>query len=357
MRAYLKNIYETKANFISTRKFNNFNLSEDKRINQDILNSYKKFRKFPFSKDFKKDIKYIINPFSFFKRNSSSNLLILKKNYDNILRKEFTYIKRKRDIKNKTNFQSQLRNKSIGSTREDNKEKKFKSRYKILIKNLSFNGSSRVYFKNLSNEILDNLFRNKPYNSFNIIRPQKTAKNYNRNSKYYYEKLLNIIKRNNSSIILERENSNNNYAKIKDSIDLDYFINKNIFCEKNIDFTNETEKINFENKILRYESKELFFENNQNTPQTSTKEKILSKNKSIINYINEKKKIFARSKKSGKTTFGIKFSTLKMKLRKQNDVNSNLINNIKKEQSLSKYKLQVGIVKLNGYKPKNRRLK
>ena len=46
-----------------------------------------------------------------------------------------------------------------------------------------------------------------------------------------------------------------------------------------------------------------------------------------------------------------------MKLRKQNDVNSKLINNIKKEQSLSKYKLQVGIVKLNKYISKNKKIK
>ena len=46
-----------------------------------------------------------------------------------------------------------------------------------------------------------------------------------------------------------------------------------------------------------------------------------------------------------------------MRLRKQSNVTSHLINEIKKEQSLGKHKILVGIVQLNGYRPKNKHLK
>ena len=176
--------------------------------------------------------------------------------------------------------------------------------------------------------------------------------------KHKYENIINRIKRVNSSVILGRKNYNNNYRK--ESNDINYLTSKNIFSKKITDCKKETKKINFENQILKNESKELelfseYNEYNQNTPATSTREKNKSKKKSINSLIKEHKKNFLRSKKSIKANYGIKFNALKMKLRKQNDVNSNLINDIKKEQSLSKYKLLIGIVKLNGYKPKNRK--
>ena len=322
-----------KTKNLSPRMYNNFNLSDDKRVKSDIFNSYMKYKKILFSNNFQKAIQCFINPFSFLKKNSSSNLLLSKRNYyNNIQKREFTHIKEKTiKNKNKRKIKCYLRNNTIDNEnkREDG-ENKFKSKYKYLMRNLSFNGNSRVQFKNLSNEILDNLFKNKPYNSFNIVKTQKTIKKERekRRIKYKYENILNRI---NSSIFLGKENYNNN---IKESNEINYLKSKNIIRKKISDFNKETQKLNFENQAIKNESKELF-----------------------NSLIYQKKKLFLKSKKSLRTNYGIKFKTLKMKLRKQNDVNSNLINNIRKEQSLSKYKLQVGIVKLNGYRPKIRRKK
>ena len=366
MKTSQKILSITKTKFLSPRLYNSFNLSEDKRVKSDKFNSFIQYKKFPFSNNFRKGINYFINPFSFLRKNSSSNLLLSNGNYNNnknnIQKKEFTHIKGnfklKNKNKNKRNLNSQIRNKTVDN-RNDKEENRFKSRYKYLIRNLSFNGNSRVYFKNLSNEILDDLFKNKPYNSFNVIKPMKNFKKEKEKEKkiikHKYENIINRIKRVNSSVILGRKNYNNNYRK--ESNDINYLTSKNIFSKKITDCNKETKKINFENKILKNESKELelFSEYNQNTPVTTTREKNKSKNKSINSLIKENKKNFLRSKKSIKASYGIKFNALKMKLRKQKDVNSNLINDIKKEQSLSKYKLLIGIVKLNGYKPKNRK--
>lgn len=361
MRTSQKILSITKAKFLSPLLYNSFNSSEDKRVKSEIFNSFVQYKKFPFSNNFRKGIHYFINPFSFLRKNSSSNLLLSKRNYNNNIRKkEFTHIKGNFNLKNKNknkrNFISQIRNKTVDN-KNNSEENRFKSRYKYLIRNLSFNGNSRVYFKNLSNEILDGLFKYKPYNSFNVIKPMKNFKKEKEKKiiKHKYENIINRIKRANSSVILGEKNYNNNYTK--ESNDINCLRSKNIFSKKITDFNKETKKINFENQILKNESKELelFSEYNQNTPATSTREKNKSKNKSINTLIKENKKNFLRSKKSIKASYGVKFKALKMKLRKQNDVNSNLINDIRKEQSLSKYKLQIGIVKLNGYKPKNRK--
>ena len=51
------------------------------------------------------------------------------------------------------------------------------------------------------------------------------------------------------------------------------------------------------------------------------------------------------------------FKILKQKIKKQNNANDSIKNDIKRQQSLNKYKIQVGIVKLNEYKVKLRQLK
>ena len=55
-------------------------------------------------------------------------------------------------------------------------KEKYKSRYKIMIRNLSYNGHSKVSFKNLSNDILDDLFKEKQYNSYYEPRSQRVKK-------------------------------------------------------------------------------------------------------------------------------------------------------------------------------------
>ena len=337
-------IFNTKSKILSPLLHNNYNSSDNKRIKLDILTSIIKYKNFPFSDSFKSNIRHFINPFSFLRKNSSSKILLMNNLRNQKQNIKYFKIKKKTTIKNQRNKNLILRNKTINDNknkRKENEENRFKWRYKVLIRNLSFNGNSKVFFKNLSNEILDNLFRNRPYNSFNNPNVKNNSKNDKKRMKYKYENIFDKIKRNNSSMNFRIKNSMNR-RKLND---INSFNNTNIFGFKYTDFNKEKKNINFENQILRNESKDQFSENNQKTSLTSSREK---------NYLNEKKKL--RLKNRIKSAFGTKFHSLKMKLRKQNDVNSNLINNIKKEQSLSKHKLQVGIVKLNGYKTKKRKL-
>ena len=150
MKTSQKILSITKTKFLSPRLYNSFNLSEDKRVKSDIFNSFIQYKKFPFSNNFRKGINYFINPFSFLRKNSSSNLLLSNRNYNNnnnknnIQKKEFTHIKgnfklkNKNKNKNKRNLNSQIRNKTVDN-RNDKEENRFKSRYKYLIRNLSFN--------------------------------------------------------------------------------------------------------------------------------------------------------------------------------------------------------------------------
>ena len=332
MKSLTRKISNSKSKILSPRIYKNFNLSDNKRKKPDILTSYIKYTNFPFPNNFKTDIRHFINPFSFLSKNSSSNILLMKNIKSQKPNIKYFKIKKKTKIKNQRNKKCEFRNKTLNDNKnkkKENEEKRFKSRYKILIRNLSFNGNSKIYFKNLSNEILDDLFKNKPYNSFNSPNV-KNKSNYDKK----------IIKKNNSSKNFRIKN----YMNRRNLNDINSFNNTNILDLKNFDCNKEKKKIDFENQILKNESKDQFSENNQNTPLTSARDK---------NYMNDKTKL--RIKNSIKSSFGTKFHSLKMKLRKQNELNSHLINNIKKEQSLSKYKLQVGIVKLNGYKPKKRK--
>ena len=61
------------------------------------------------------------------------------------------------------------------------------------------------------------------------------------------------------------------------------------------------------------------------------------------------------NKNKTKTEYYKSFKNLKEKLKKQDDANNNIINDIKRQESLTKYKIQVGIVKLNEYKNTIRR--
>lgn len=320
----------SKSRLFSPKNYNNFNLSDEKRVKGDILSSYIKYKKYNFSDTFENKIKQFINPFSIIRNKGKSNLLLSMKN---LKEKKYFQIKRKTNIKKERNNKPPLRIKTLNI--KENEENKFKSRYKYLIRNISFNGNSKVYFKNLSNKILDDLFVNKPFNSFNTPKEVKIS-NFKKRLKYKYENVLNQINYN------ANINRKNNGIK-RPSYDIKYF---------NKDILNNIKKINFENQILRNESsKDISQENNYKAPLTSTRGKEKSKNKSVISFNNAKKIKYKR--RNSQINFGV-FHDLKKKLRKQNDVNSNLINDIKKEQSMHKYRLQVGVVKLIGYKPKHK---
>ena len=332
-----------KSKLFNSINYNKFDLSDEKRVKPDILSSYSKYIKFPFSSTIENKIKRFVNPFSILRNNSSSALLLSLKN---LKEKKYFHIKRKTNIKKERNIKPPLKIKTFNNNQnnKENEENKFKSKYKNLIRNLSYNGNSKVYFKNLSNRILDDLFKNKPYNSFNTPKEIKISNFMKKILKSKYENILN-----------DNYFPNKQTNKIKrQSYDIKY-LNKDIFNKKNIIYNNKIKKINFENKILRNESsKDIFYENNNKTPLTSTRGKDQIKNKSIAS-LNDNSKGKKFERRNSQINFGV-FYDLKKQLRKQNDVNSNLINNIKKEQSLHKYRLQVGIVKLIGYKPKHKKV-
>ena len=330
MRSLPRRLSSAKTNLLS---HNNFSLSDELRIKPDILTPYILYKKIPFPQKLKLN-NNIINPFLNLKnlrKNNSSNLLLSIKN---IIKKN----------KNEKNNKSPITNINT-KPKIENQENKFKKRYTHLIRNLSFNGNSKVTFRNLSNEILDKIFKSKPFSSF--VKPKSPPNIIQKKTiRYKYENLLNKINNNKENV-----KSNYYYLNEKEINNINSLSNKNIF----------NKKFQFENKILRNESKDIYFEKYKNIPITSARAKNRRKNNLFDNVSdNSKKKNIrtrSRTRKSASISFSSKFQNLKMKLRKQNDVNSKLINNIKKEQSLSKYKLQVGIVKLNKYISKNKKIK
>ena len=339
------------------KPFNNidYSLNDIKRTKQNIFTSYLKNKNYPLFNKFDKHFKNIINPFSIVKKNNTSDLLLSMKNLINKRTKEKLLIKRKIHIK----INNKPRNNTIkhfNTKKEINYENKFKSRYKYIIRNLSYNGNSKKSFKNLSNDILDDLFQDKHFNSYFESTTQKSPIFPNKSLKFNNEKIYN--KNNNAINISIKENNKDKYINKKQLTNLSYLTSKAIFNKKCNDNYKKEKKVNFDLIFLKNEfNSKNYSENSQDTPDTSGREK---NNKKIYNSFNRKVKTknnIIKSKKHGKLNIGTKFKALKIKLRKQNDINNDLINNIKKEQSLSKYKLQIGIVQLNGHKPKKNELK
>jgi len=339
------------------KSYNNidYSLNDIKRKKPDIFTSYLKYKNYPLFNKFDKHFKNILNPFSIIKKNNTSDLFLSMKKLINKRTNEKLLIKRKILIKINNKFRNNNIN-NFNTKKEINYENKFKSRYKFIIKNLSFNGNSKISFKNLSNDILDDLFQDKHFNSYLESTTQISSKFPNKSLKFNKEKIYN--KNNNAINISIKENNKDKYINKKQLTNLSYLTNKAIFNKKCNDNYKKEKKVNFDLKFLKNEfNNKNYSENNQYTPDTSdiekNKEKIYNSfNRQIINKNN-----IIKSKKHGKLNIGTKFKSLKIKLRKQNDINNDLINNIKKEQSLSKYKLKIGIVQLNGHKLKKKELK
>ena len=349
----------TKEKLFRPLSYDNFSLSDEKRIKPDILTSYLNYKKY-FNK-FNVGFQNFMNPFSFIKKNNTSNLLLSMKNLINKnTKKQNFYKQRKIHINNNNKYRNnKIKNKRMyfNTKKENNYENKFKSKYKLIMRNLSYNGNSKISFKNLSNDILDDLFQEKHFNSYFIPTLQKTPIFQKKSIKFNYENFNN--KNNNNINIYINENNKNNYINKKYTTYLSYLNNNTILNKKSNDNYNEEKKGNNDLKILKNEfnTNNNISENNHYTSATSARGKNQEKKISSFNKEYKNKKIIIKSKTGRKIKFESKFQILKMGLRKQNDVNSKLINNIKKEQSLSKYKIQVGIVQLNGYRPKNRQLK
>jgi hypothetical protein len=263
----------------------------------------------------------------FFKKNNSTSIFSLQNSHETKKRKKVFDFNNKNNIIKYRNISSgtnQIISRNNNKSNDEKRESKFKPKYKLLMRNLSFIGNGKKSFRNLSNEVLDELFEDMPFSS--IVTPQfkKVSFTFKRNSfKNKSRNSHSTIDKNNYTNKLQKDN--NKYKKIKE-IQPIYLSNF-----KNIE--------NLHNERIPKSSRE------------SGKNIIFNSS----NYENEKEII--HSKKSDKVNYGYKFHVLKMKLRKQSNVTSHLINDIKKEQSLGKHKILVGIAQLNGYKNKNRLLK
>lgn len=300
----------------------NFNLNEEENYDRNVLNNYLKYKNILLKNKNSKQYNRFLNPFSFLKKNNSTSLLSLQNNHEtkqkNIV---FNFVK-KNNIKKYSGRNHII---SRNNNNDENSEDKFKPKYKALMRNLSFNGNGKRSFRNLSNEVLDELFEDMPYNS--IVTPQlkKISLAFTRKS------LKSKCKRNSQKYIDNKyytsniQKDNNKFKKIKEL--------------QPVYLSNLKNNENIHNERIPNSSRE----SGRNLIYNSSQ------------YENEKEII--HSKKVDKVNYGYKFHVLKMRLRKQSNVNSHLINNIKKEQSLGKHKLLVGIVQLNGYRPKNKFLK
>ena len=121
------------------KSFNNidYSLNDIKRTKPDIFTSYLKYKNYPLFNKFDKHFKNILNPFSIINKNNTSDLLLSMKNLINKRTKEKLLIKRKILIK----INNKIRNNNINNInnkKEINYENKFKSKYKFIVRNLSF---------------------------------------------------------------------------------------------------------------------------------------------------------------------------------------------------------------------------
>jgi hypothetical protein len=304
-----------------------FNLKEEDNYESNVLNNYLKYKDILLNNKYSKQYNRFLNPFIFLKKNNSTSILSLQDNHEAKKKKKvFNFIKKNNIIKyrNISSGTNQIISRNNNKSNDEKRESKFKPKYKLLMRNLSFIGNGKRSFRNLSNEVLDELFEDMPYSS--IVTPQ-------------FKKV---------SFTFKRKSFNNKSRNSHSTIDKKYYTNK---LQKD---NNKYKKIKEIQPIYLSNFKNIENIHNERIPKSSRESgKNLVFNSS--NYENEKEII--HSKNSDKVNYGYKFHVLKMKLRKQSIVTSHLINDIKKEESLGKHKLLVGIVKLNGYRPKNKHLK
>ena len=296
----------------------------------NLLTSYLRYRKHPLSGNFKENLRVFLK--SLRGKDNTSSLLKTLKNFmeqKKINTRNYKLVRRTFDKTNRNNslLNSMAKsNKFMKNSTVILPKKKYNKRYKYIIEDLSFNGNnSQTSFKNISNNMLDSIFKYKPYISFdeeNIKVIDKTPEKY----QYFFKNISNQSKEFNYSkeSFLSPINKNSSFKKekkIKNKVPENKILNKLNEQKELNDYYSEREYHFIKPKYLK-------FQLNDNTKE--------NKNKT-------------------KTEYYKSFKNLKEKLKKQDDANNNIINDIKRQESLTKYKIQVGIVKLNEYKNKIRR--
>lgn len=301
-----------------------------KPITINILSSYIRYKNNPLSGNLKQNLKSFIK--SYKGRESNTSVFNPMKNFMETKRantRNYKIIK-KHNIRDKNRNTTNRIYHSCSSGTSVKKEK-YNNRYKYLMSNLSYNGnSSCASFKNISNNILDGIFKSKPFVSYDETKIKvvnKAPKKY----KLFFHNISNQSKESNYS-------KEQDFSPIKRKLNIrkDNDINK---------------RISFENKILNKLSEQNEFDDAYSERDYNTN--IHSK------YLEFKlnKEDTKERRKVEHNEFYKDFKNFKQKLNKQIEVNDEIIKDIKRQQSLNKYNIQVGIVKLNGYKVKLRQLK
>ena len=194
-------------------------------------------------------------------------------------------------------------------------------KYQSLISNIDYN---KRCFRNLSNKDFDSIFKDKSNLSQKSIKKRNIliSTNYNKKLK---KQNIRVIKKKLRNDSYRLSSSSNKY---KSSNNFENRI-KNIKASNCKKVNNDTTKSSKNNK------NNTFFKNYEDISIVNNK----VKNKLFNAYIN----YFNKDKKYGKFVFLLK---------KQNDKNMKLLNDVKKEQIMNRDNLLVSIVKLNGYKSK-----
>jgi hypothetical protein len=330
MESSKKRPLSVRAQFISPyRKIYKPRVEEERKkpITINIIASYMRYKKHPLTGDLKQNLKRFMKSL-----NGKDNVSSLLKNMKNFMeRKKMNtrnyHLVKKNDNKINKPISNSMNNSVINMYKNQKPSSIiYNKRYQNLMRNVSFNGScSQKSFKNISNNMLDTIFNYSPYIPFeeNVKIIDKIPDKY----KLFFQSMNN-------------QSKDYNYSKDSEQSSIPRLKN-----DKKVDLIGK--KVSFENKMLNKLSDQKVF-----NYLYSDRDNNLYKQKYLEFNMSNENTIESRSKDSDK--FYSNFKNLKLKLQKRDDANNKIKNDIKRQQSMTKHSIQVGIVKLNGYKIKLR---
>ena len=318
-----------KNNSIENNAFEDFN-TEDHFINRK-------------SNNYKNSINYI----STFRNNHYNNNIINNKNFETVKEKEF-YLNNNNNIKKRrissTNSKIIINNKKLEtSSLKSNKSKSFRDI--IINKDKNIDMPRIIKYKNEMNKNETNILNNN-IETPHFLLSQKSIKS----SKFNYK--LNNIKNqlNLFSLSLPKETIKNIYSN-RDNNNNIFDLKKKIINQSSILLHNERRMINLSNAFNKMNKKKTFSNKNNNSKEEEKDKNYAftksSKNYSrIINCNNKKNKYLNFDKK---ILFGENKEIFNKKYPEPDDIDLNLVNNIKEESDIFKIN---NIVQINNNKNK-----
>ena len=325
-------IKNEKIHFISPfRKIFKPNVEEvsNQPIKNSLITSYLRYKKHPLSGNINQNLKTFWSSLN--GKQKTSSLLITMKNFMDQKKynvRKYPIINRFY-IKNNNNKNNLKRINNL--PRSLSESELYSKKYKYLMENLSYNGNnSYATFKNLSNNDLDNIFKQKPFISYDATN-------------------IKIVNKAPIEYKLFYKNTNNKSKELNYSKEIGFTLQSRKTNNKSYNL-NSNQKLSVENKILNNSNEHKEFDSLYSEKEyKKMQSKYLEQSKVIDNLKikrNPEKKVFFKE-----------FKFLKQKLEKQNKANDNIKNDIYRQLSLNKHEIQVGIVKLNEYKVKMRQFK